>query len=73
VLTDSETWAGAVHPAQALHRYRDGMGIGAKLVVVAMTSSGFSIANPDDGGMLDVVGLDATVPQLIRDFVVGDT
>jgi len=38
------------------------------LVVVAMASNGFSIANPEDAGMLDVVGFDAATPALIADF-----
>jgi 60 kDa SS-A/Ro ribonucleoprotein len=68
VNTDSETWAGQVHPAQALHRYRERMGIPARLVVVGMASNGFSIADPNDAGMLDVVGFDTATPQLIADF-----
>lgn len=58
VYTDSETSAGAIHPAQALRRYREKTGIAAKLVVVAMASNGFGIADPEDAGMLDVVGFD---------------
>jgi 60 kDa SS-A/Ro ribonucleoprotein len=69
VLTDCETWAGEIHPVQALRRYRERMGIPAKLIVVGMVSNGFSIADPDDGGMMDVVGFDAAVPQLMGDFV----
>lgn len=69
VLTDNETWCGNVHPVQALEAYRQRTGIGAKLVVVGMTSTGFSIANPADAGMLDVVGLDTSVPAVIADFV----
>jgi 60 kDa SS-A/Ro ribonucleoprotein len=69
VYTDNETWAGNVHPVQALKRYRDRTGIAAKLVVVGMTSTGFTIADPQDGGMLDVVGFDASAPQLIADFI----
>ena len=68
IYTDNETWAGTVHPAQALRRYRERMGIAAKLVVVAMASNGFTIADPEDAGMLDVVGFDAAAPQLIADF-----
>ena len=68
VYTDNETWAGNIHPAQALREYRKRMGIAAKLVVVAMTSNGFSIADPNDGGMLDVVGFDAATPEVISDF-----
>lgn len=68
VYTDSETWAGKVHPVQALREYRERMGIPAKLVVVGMASNGFSIADPEDGGMLDVVGFDASAPRMISDF-----
>lgn len=68
VYTDSETWAGEVHPIQALRQYRDQMGIPAKLVVVGMLSSGVSIADPDDAGMLDVTGFDTATPNLISDF-----
>jgi len=69
VYTDNETWAGPVHPVQALRAYRERMGIAAKLVVVAMASNGFSIADPDDAGMLDVVGFDAATPQVVSDFL----
>jgi 60 kDa SS-A/Ro ribonucleoprotein len=71
VLTDSETWAGNLHPVQALRQYRERMGIPARLVVVGMVSNGFTIADPNDGGMLDVVGFDASVPQLMADFTRG--
>jgi 60 kDa SS-A/Ro ribonucleoprotein len=69
VLTDSETWAGDIHPVQALRRYRERSGLPARLIVVGMVSNGFTIADPDDGGMMDVVGFDAAVPQLMSDFV----
>jgi 60 kDa SS-A/Ro ribonucleoprotein len=69
VLTDCETWAGPIHPVQALRKYRERMGIPAKLIVVAMASNGFTIADPNDGAMMDVVGFDAAVPQLVADFV----
>jgi 60 kDa SS-A/Ro ribonucleoprotein len=71
VYTDSETWAGDIHPAQALRDYRDASGIDARLVVVGMVSNGFSIADPADPGMLDVVGFDTATPQLISDFARG--
>jgi len=67
--TDSETWAGAVHPSQALRDYRGALVPDAKAVVVGMTSNGFTIADPADRGMLDVVGFDATAPAVIADFV----
>ncbi len=70
IYTDSETWSGDIHPVQALRNYRERMGIAAKLVVVAMTSNGFSIADPGDAGMLDVVGFDTATPAVISDFIV---
>ncbi|WP_152362375.1 TROVE domain-containing protein [Microlunatus speluncae] len=72
VITDSETWAGSVHPHQALAEYRRKTGIPAKLVVWGMTSTGFSIADPRDSGMLDLVGVDSAAPQLLADFSRGD-
>ena len=71
IYTDSETWAGDVHPSRALADYRRASGIDARLVVVAMVSNGFSIADPADPGMLDVVGFDTATPQLISDFARG--
>lgn len=71
VYTDSETWAGTIHPAQALRQYRERTGIAAKLTVVGMVSNGFTIADPSDAGMLDVVGFDSAAPQLMADFAAG--
>jgi 60 kDa SS-A/Ro ribonucleoprotein len=71
IWTDSETWYGDIHPVQALHDYRTASGIDARLVVVGMVSNGFSIADPNDPGMLDVVGFDTATPQLISDFARG--
>jgi 60 kDa SS-A/Ro ribonucleoprotein len=67
--TDSETWAGNIHPAQALRQYRSEFVGDAKAVVVGMTSNGFTLADPNDRGMLDVVGFDTTAPAVIADFV----
>jgi 60 kDa SS-A/Ro ribonucleoprotein len=71
IYTDSETWAGGIHPCQALRQYREKTGIAAKLVVVGMTSSGFTIADPQDAGSLDVVGFDSSAPDVIASFSRG--
>jgi len=71
IYTDNETWAGSVHPYQALKQYRAQSGIDAKVVVVGMTATEFSIADPRDPGMLDVVGFDTAVPSLISQFSRG--
>jgi 60 kDa SS-A/Ro ribonucleoprotein len=68
VYTDNETWAGPVHPFKALGEYRQKMARGAKLIVVGMTSTGFTIADPNDAGMMDVVGFDTAAPAVMADF-----
>lgn len=68
VLTDSETYAGRVHPSVALDKYRQEMGKDAKLIVVGMTATGNSIADPNDPRCLDVVGFDASAPVVMADF-----
>jgi 60 kDa SS-A/Ro ribonucleoprotein len=69
IYTDNETWFGDVHPVQALNEYRRKMAIAAKLIVVAMTGNKFSIADPNDAGMLDVVGFSTDTPNVMADFV----
>jgi 60 kDa SS-A/Ro ribonucleoprotein len=71
IYTDSETWAGKVHPFQALRDYREKMGRRAKLIVVGMTATKFTIADPSDPGMLDVVGFDSAAPRVMADFARG--
>lgn len=71
VITDSETYAGRIHPSQALKQYREATGIAAKEVVVGMTATDFTIADPNDPLTLDVVGFDTATPQLISEFVRG--
>ena len=60
-------------PAEVLRDYRQrAMVPDAKLVVCAMKSNGFTIADPEDVNMLDVAGFDWNAPQLIRQFVAGE-
>lgn len=71
-ITDNETYAGRMHPTQALKRYRDGQGKPkACSVVVGMTATEFTIADPTDPLTMDVVGFDTAAPQLITDFSAG--
>jgi 60 kDa SS-A/Ro ribonucleoprotein len=71
-LTDNETWAGDIHPADAVRRYRQEAKIDAKSVVMGMASNNFSIADPADPGQLDVVGFDASVPTILAEFAAGE-
>ena len=69
VLTDNESWAGKIHPTQALSEYRRASGIPARLCVMALTATDYSVADPSDAGQLDVVGLDASAPAVVGDFI----
>jgi len=71
VYTDNETWSGSVHPHEAMRRYRERINPDAKLVVVGMTATNFTVADPTDAGMLDVAGFDSAVPTLLADFARG--
>jgi 60 kDa SS-A/Ro ribonucleoprotein len=68
IYTDSETWHGNIHPTKAIEMYRQKMSIPAKLVVCGMVSNSFTIADPNDAGMLDVCGFDTATPQVISQF-----
>lgn len=72
VYTDSETWYGNIHPHEALRRYREQTGIPARLIVVGLTATDVTIADPTDPGMLDIAGFDSALPNLIADFSRGD-
>ena len=61
-ITDNESWAGAIHPIQALKN---------SLIAMGMTATQYSIADPNDPYNLNVVGFDANVPVLISDFIRG--
>lgn len=77
VVTDNETnggvgWSTSVHPHQALAQYRQKRVPEAKLVVVGVTATKCSIADPMDRGSLDIAGFDSAVPSLIANFSRGD-
>lgn len=71
LYTDNETWQGTPHAHQALQQYREKSGIDARLIVIAMEATEFTIADPSDPGMLDISGFDSAVPGLISNFARG--
>ena len=71
VYTDNDTWAGDIHADQALREYRRKFNPEAKLIVAGTASTEFSIADPSDPGMLDVVGFDSSAPSVISSFIRG--
>lgn len=71
VYTDSETGYSRKTPKRALEEYRQKTGIPAKLIVVGFVANGFSIADPSDAGMLDIVGFDAAAPEVMTNFITA--
>jgi len=71
VITDNETWAGDVHPHQALKQYRQRTGIPAREAVFGVVGTPFTIADPSDTGMMDFVGFDSAAPRAFADFSAG--
>lgn len=69
ILTDNESWRGEVHAVEALAEYRKRFNRNAKMIAVAMSATKYSVADPNDPGMLDVAGFDAALPQLVASFV----
>ena len=68
IFTDNETYQGKIHPYQALKLHRNKFSIPTKLITVAMTSTGFSIADPSDPLMMDLIGFDSSSPSIISEF-----
>ena len=71
IATDGETYAGQVHPAEALRQYRQKTGIAAKAVQLAFVANHHSIMDPDDAGTLDIPGFDAAIPAILHDFLLS--
>ncbi|MFF0866882.1 TROVE domain-containing protein [Nonomuraea sp. NPDC003560] len=69
VFTDNETWAGRSHPTQGLDAYRRTVNADARVVVAAMTPAGHSIGDAKDEGVLNVAGLDASLPLIVNGFI----
>jgi 60 kDa SS-A/Ro ribonucleoprotein len=72
LYTDSETWAGQSHATQELARVRNRLGHRVRLVVVSMTATNQTVGDPKDPDVLQVVGFDASTPQVISAFINGE-
>ena len=68
VITDNEVNYGRRHPFQALKAYRQATGIDARLAVLGVASTSFTVADSSDRGMLDFCGFDANGPKALADF-----
>lgn len=68
-ITDNETWGGRSHVVEALGRLRKKAKHPIAFVVAAVTSTEMTVADPNDPHSLNVVGFDATVPEVIAAHV----
>ena len=72
VYTDSEIGCRTMHTAEALRQYREYSKINdARLIVVGMVSNGFTVADPNDPLMMDIVGFDTDALKAMMNFVSG--
>jgi len=71
VYTDNEVNCGE-NPKTAINRYRKQVNPDAKVIMVGMALNNFTCADPNDPNMLDVVGFDATAPQIMSEFINGN-
>lgn len=73
VITDNETNCNKIPPIEALNDYRKATNNPCcKLIVVALAANEFSVADPTDKYMLDVAGFDASVPDVITEFIESE-
>lgn len=72
LYTDNESWSGNIQPFQNLSKYRQLSGNDSYLVVVAMASQPYSIADPKDKKCLNVVGFDTSAPNVMSAFITGN-
>ena len=70
--TDAETWVGNGHPYQWLEKYTEVKNINAGYIAVGINAShGFTLADPRNPRMVDIVGFDPGAPRLISNIAEG--
>lgn len=70
--TDSESWAGIRHPAQALAEYRQKVNPNLKAVYVTLAPYQISLVDPKDPLSWDLAGFDPGGPRLIQMLATGE-
>jgi len=69
VITDNDVNSG-IKPSEAMKQYRAGMKMpNTKLAVVATQGADYTIADPKDPLMMDMVGFDSHGPKILQDFI----
>ena len=71
VITDNETRRGNISTTEAIRKYRKSINPDARIAVVAMAANPFSIADPNDPGMMDFIGFDTGASKILLEFAAG--
>lgn len=71
IYSDQETWAGNIHPAQALDALRRKLNKPVKLANVAMAYNGYTLSDTTDPNSMDFVGFDTSTPQAVSAFLTS--
>lgn len=69
-ISDNQTWAGAIHPYQALQRYRRERNPRAALLGITVEPGGHSLYSPDDALCAAAEGFDASLLEVARDLAL---
>lgn len=72
-FTDSESWAGKMHPSQGLTNYRNIINKNAKAIYVTLIPYGdhISLVDPKDPMSYDIAGFTSETPKLIQMIASG--
>ncbi|MFC4909717.1 hypothetical protein [Actinomadura gamaensis] len=54
---------------QALEAYRRGRNPAARVVVATLSPSGTTIGDPRDPGVLNIAGMDASLPLIVNEYL----
>lgn len=69
IYTDNETWAGRMHVDQRLDLYRQARNRNVKVVIAAATATRTSVGDLRDPNILQCVGFDASIPNVVNEFI----
>jgi 60 kDa SS-A/Ro ribonucleoprotein len=70
--TDNETWEGGSQPFQSLESYRRQFNPAAKVAVASYVPNPYSIMEQGDPGVVNMSGLDASLPLAVTGFMRGE-
>jgi len=71
VITDNDMGIGR-KPSIVLAEYNKVMKTNARLATIGMVSNGFTIAEPNNPNMIDIVGFDTATLEIVRRFAQGE-